>query len=469
MTWITDVWDDFRKLVKRMFSRDEIKKAIGSDIAPTEEQQKQISLWASMYRNTPHWVDNENIFSLNLSSTIASELARAATSEMTLTLSGSARATWLQAQIAPIVDDIRTDLEVGLALGGMVWKPVPDGKNINVSVIPADAFYPVRFDSAGEVVSAVFVEQRQVGKKYFTKLEAHDINKQGVYTVTNKAFESDNPHQLGRETQLSVIDDWATLEPVATIIGADKLLFAYFKAPGGDVKDTGSPLGVSCYSRAVELIEQADRLHSGFLWEFESGKRALYADVVAFQRKDDGTLILPDKRLYRALNGTSNVGEGDLFKEWSPSIREQNYLNGMSALFRRVELACGLAYGTLSDPELVARTATEVASTKQRSIATIRDVQRSLKTALERLVSVMDFYATAYSLSPRGAYQLIMEFDDSILTDAAAKLQSDLQIVNSGIMPKQVFLMRNYGLDEKTAMDWLQKSRNEAPTDIFGT
>ena len=467
MSWIADVVDAVKGWFYRMFSREEIKKAIGSDIAPTEEQQKTISLWASMYRNQAPWVDNENIFSLNLSSTIASELSRAATSEMTLTLSGSARATWLQAQIQPIVDDIRTDLEVGLALGGMVWKPVPDGKNITVSVIPADAFYPVRFDSAGEVVSAVFVEQRQVGKKYFTKLEAHDIDKQGVYTVTNKAFESDSPHQLGREAQLSVIDDWAVLEPVATIIGADKLLFAYFKAPGGDVKDTGSPLGVSCYSRAVDLIEQADRLHSGFLWEFESGKRALYADVVAFQRKDDGTLILPDKRLYRALNGTSNVGEGDLFKEWSPTLREQNYLNGISAIYRRIEFACGLAYGTLSDPELVARTATEVASTKQRSIATIRDVQRNLRAALERLIFVADFYASAYNLSPRGAYQLSIEFDDSILTDAAAQLQSDLQIVNSGIMPKQVFLMRNFGLDEKTAADWLQKSRSESPTDVF--
>ena len=467
MSWIADVVDAVKGWFYRMFTREELKKAIGSDIAPTEEQQKTISLWASMYRNQAPWVDNDSIFSLNLPVTIASELARAATSEMTLTLSGSARATWLQTQIKPIIDDIRTDLEVGLALGGMVWKPVPDGKNINVSVIPADAFYPVRFDSAGEVVSAVFVEQRQVGKKYFTKLEAHDIDKQGVYTVTNKAFESDSPHQLGREAQLSVIDDWAVLEPVATIIGADKLLFAYFKAPGGDVKDTGSPLGVSCYSRAVDLIEQADRLHSGFLWEFESGKRALYADVVAFQRKDDGTLILPDKRLYRALNGTSNVGEGDLFKEWTPTLREQNFLNGLSALYRRIELACGLAYGTLSDPETVSRTATEIMGAKQRTYSTIRDIQRNLKAALERLIEVCDFYATAYSLAPKGAYNLAFEFDDSILVDKEAQMQTDRQAVNMGLMPKSIFLQRNYGLDEATALSWLQQQRAEAPTDVF--
>lgn len=468
MSWIADVVDAVRGWVKKMFTRDEIVKAIGSDIAPTEEQQKQIALWASMYRNAPSWVDNEDTFSLNLAATVASELSRAATSEMVLTLDGSARAKWLQAQIQPIVDDVRSDLEVGLALGGMVWKPVPDGKNIAVSVIPADAFYPVRFDSSGEIKSAVFVEQRKIGKRIYTKLEAHDIADNGIYTVTNRAFESDNANQLGKVTQLTAIDDWAGLEPIATIQGTDKLLFSYFKAPGGDPNDTGSPLGVSCYARAVELIEQADKMHSGFLWEFESGKRALYADVVAFKRTDAGDLVLPDKRLYRALNSTSNVGEGDLFKEWTPTLREQNFLNGLSALYRRIELACGLAYGTLSDPELVAKTATEIMGSKQRTYSTIRDIQRNLRTALERLIEVCDFYATAYGLAPKGAYNLAFEFDDSILVDKEAQMQTDRQAVSMGLMPKSIFLQRNYGLDEATALSWLSQQRAEAPTDVFG-
>jgi len=468
MSWIADVVDAVRGWFKSMFTRDEIVKAIGSDIAPTEEQQKQIALWASMYRNAPSWVDNEDTFSLNLGATVASELSRAATSEMLLEIDGSPRAKWLQAQIQPIVDDVRSDLEVGLALGGMVWKPVPDGKNIAVSVIPADAFYPVRFDSSGEIKSAVFVEQRKIGKRIYTKLESHDIADNGVYTVTNRAFESDNPNQLGRPTPLGVVADWAALEPVATVVGSDKLLFSYFKAPGGDPNDTGSPLGVSCYARAVELIEQADKMHSGFLWEFESGKRALYADVVAFKRTDAGDLVLPDKRLYRALNGTSNVGEGDLFKEWTPTLREQNFLNGLSALYRRIELACGLAYGTLSDPETVSRTATEIMGAKQRTYSTIRDIQRNLKAALERLIEVCDFYATAYSLAPKGAYNMALEFDDSILVDKEAQMQTDRQAVNMGLMPKSIFLQRNYGLDEATALSWLQQQRAEAPTDVFG-
>jgi len=469
VTWISDTWDALKGLVHKMFTSDELKKAIGQDVSVSEFQQAQIKLWASMYRNRAEWVDNVETFSLNLPATIASELSRGASIEMELSIEGSARAQWLRAQIQPLVDDIRSDLEVGLALGGMVWKPVPVGANISVSVIPADAFYPVRFDSAGEIKSAVFVEQRKVGKKIYTKLEAHDINDKGVYTVTNRAFSSDSQNQLGQPAQLSIVSDWAGLEPIATIQGTDKLLFAYFKAPGGNPSDSDSPLGVSCYARAVDLIKEADKLHSGFLWEFESGQRALYADVVAFKKNDNGDLILPNKRLYRALNGTSNIGEGDLFKEWTPTLREQNYLNGLSALYRRIELATGLAYGTLSDPDTVARTAAEVIGAKQRTYSTLKDIQRSLKTAMERLIEVMDFYATAYALAPKGKYSLTFEFDDSILVDKDAQLATDRQSVGMGVMPKVVFLQRNYGLDEATALAWLTQQQKESPTDVFGS
>ena len=48
--------------------------------------------------------------------------------------------------------------------------------------------------------------------------------------------------------------------------------------------DTSSPLGASIYSRAVDLIKQADQQWTDFLWEFESGKRALYTDPMAFEK-----------------------------------------------------------------------------------------------------------------------------------------------------------------------------------------
>ena len=60
-----------------------------------------------------------------------------------------------------------------------------------------------------------------------------------------------------------------------------------------------------------------------------------------------------------------------------------------------IEFACCLAYGTLSDPQNVDKTATEIKTSKQRSYTFVSDTQQALQTALEDLVYAMNFWAFA--------------------------------------------------------------------------
>lgn len=269
----------------------------------------------------------------------------------------------------------------------------------------------------------------------------------------------------GQEAPFSDIEDWKNLLPEATITGIKNPLFAYFKYPLANNIDPASPLGVSCYSRAVDLIEQADLQWSNLLWEFESGQRALYADVVAFDKTDDGKPILPQKRLYRALNGGSNIGDNPegLFHEWTPTLREQNYLNGLDSILKKIEFLCGIAYGTISDPQTVDKTATEITTSKQRTYSTISDTQKSLKQALEQLLYAMDTWATLNRLAPKGKYAAKFDFDDSIIVDKDAQFQQDLRLVTAGIMSKLEFRMRNFGEDEAAAKAALAMQTEEQP------
>ncbi len=67
-----------------------------------------------------------------------------------------------------------------------------------------------------------------------------------------------------------------------------------------------------------------------------------------------------------------------------------------------IEFACCLAYGTLSDPQNVDKTATEIKTSKQRSYTFVSDTQLALQTALEDLVYAMNFWASLYGLVPPG-------------------------------------------------------------------
>jgi A118 family predicted phage portal protein len=448
-----------REVLNKMLSTSTVKSAIGVDVAISPQMASALQEWSAMYSNQADWL-SDRVTSLNLSASIAGEIARAVTIEMDVEITGSARAKYLDEQFDKVTDAMRERVEQGAAKGGLMMKPYINGKNIAVDYVQADQFYPISFDSNGKITACVFSDQRTVGDKFYTKLEFHNLTSSG-YVIRNMAYRSTARDTLGQQVELAAMAEWADLQPEATITGIDKPLFAYFRYPLANNIDSTSPLGVSCYARAVELIEQADKQWSDLLWEFESGERALYVDSQAFGHDKTGKPILPNKRLYRTLNSSTGVGGEEMFNDWTPTLREANYINGLNAILRKIEFACGLAYGTLSDPQTIDKTATELKISQQRSYATITDTQKALEDALEQLLYAMDVWTTLGNLAPAGMYSTVYDFDDSVIVDKAAQFVQDLGLVASQLMSKLEFRMRNFGEDEATAQEKLDLISNE--------
>jgi A118 family predicted phage portal protein len=461
LAWIREVFN-------KMIGQSSVKQALKVDIAISAPMVSALQLWSLMYENKATWL-NKDIKSLNLPAAIAGEIARAVTIEMTVDISGSARADFLAEQFDKVVPKLREKVEQGAAKGGLMLKPYISNGQVLIDYVQADQFYPVAFDGNGNITSCIFADQRTISDKYYTRLEYHVMMPAGC-EITNLAFRSDNRDTLGVSVPLTAVEAWAELQPQATITAIDKPLYAYFRYPLANNIDPSSPLGVSCYSRAVDLIEQADKQWSDLLWEFESGQRAMYVDVLAFGKDKDGKPILPNKRLYRTIDTAGDVGGNNkLFEDWTPTLREVNILNGLDAILRKIEFTCGLAYGTLSNPATIDKTATELKISQQRSYATITDTQKALQNALEQLLYAMDIWATLGNLAPRGTYAANYDFDDSVITDSEVQMQQDRQTSSMGAMPKYIFLMRNYGLDELTAKQWVADNQAETPqvTDLF--
>lgn len=456
--WIKEVW-------RRMIGQSDIKQKMAVDVAVSLDMVNALQLWSQMYANQSPWLNSE-IKSLNLAASIADEIARAVTIEMVIDLSGGPRAEYLHKQISRVVPKLRQVVEYGAAKGGIVFKPYVDGDQIAVNFVQADQFYPVEFDSDGNLISCIFADQRQIGTTYYTRLEYHQKIAGGV-RIFNRAYSSTTKDTLGGAVPLAEVPEWADLLPAATVTGVDRPLFAYFRYPMANNVDPSSPLGVSCFSRAVDAIQDADRQWSRLLWEFESGERALYVDELAFDKDDSGKPILPNKRLYRALKTGGNVGDDSLFEDWTPTLRESNLLAGLDAILKRIEYQCGLAYGTLSDPNSIEKTATEIAASRQRSQATITDAQKALRVALDQLLYSMNVWASLNNLAPAGAYQAAYDFDDSLVTDSDAQFSQDMRAVTMGVMPKWRFLVRNYGLTESEAKSWIADQQAESPLDFF--
>lgn len=417
------------KRVMNMFGSADIKKYFGVNAAISSEMMSAIDLWSNMYAGASAGVQ------LQLPSSIASEIARLTTIEMHSEISGSTRADWLNQQYNKILGMLRIQIEYGCAGGGLILKPFVKDGGLQVDFVRPNDFVPTAFDSSGRMTGAVFSGKQRIGNTHYTRLEYHNLSG-NMYTVANKAFRSDNESYIGAEVSLDSVDAWADIAPEVTITGIGSPLFSYFKVPIANTIDQQSPLGASVYSRAVDLINEANKQFERLVWEFESGERALYIDQPAFQiNPSTRKPSLPNKRLYRTLN----VGDENFFHDWSPAFREVSILSGLNKMLQTIEFTCGLAYGTLSDPQNVDKTAEEIRSSKERSYCLVSDTQKSLQTALDGVIYAMDTYCGLYGLAPGGAYSVSYEWDDSIIADRKAEFNEKMQLATLGaIQPWEI-------------------------------
>lgn len=388
-----------------------------------------------------------------------------------------------------VLKKLRRQIEYGIALGGLVIKPYVimndsasedgdltldtelDKADIEFDFVYANDFYPLSFNSNGDITEAAFI-QRKVDKNIvYNRLEHHKYANHTV-VVTNMAFRSTNTannSDLGQQIPLSSVPEWADIKETVTINHVDRLMFAYFKMPEANTIDIYSPLGVSGFDKAIPLIKEADKQYSRLLWEYEGGELAIDIDRDALRdtevRNDKGEVIMVSKmghlqqRLYRPVDIGS---EGDTYNQYAPALRDQSYINGLNTILMHIEDITGLSRGTISEIDVAeARTATELRILKQRSYQTNADIQQAIQQCLEDLIYVMNCLCELYDITPTGEYETSFEWDDSILVDVEAELGKRMTLMQQGIMSKKEIRMWYMGETEKQAREALLEVQEE--------
>ncbi|WP_242853822.1 phage portal protein [Paraclostridium sordellii] len=437
-----------------MLNRIDISKELNIEIAMNDNMANAINLWSNMYNNSPPWI-NDEVLPLGIPGAIANELARLATIEFKSEINNN---EGLNEIYQELIDVLRINTEYACAKGGLIFKPYFNGKNIEIDLIHQDNFLPISYNAIGEITAAVFLEYKITGDKKYTRLEYHDF-KEGNYTIKNIAYVKSNlvkDNSLGKRTILASVPEWSELQEEITINNITRPLFSYFKIPQANAIDVNSPLGVSCYAKASDLIKEADKQYSRILWEYEATEIAINASESLFVRKEDGTYELPKgkERLYRVFPWEDREGKRNL-DTFSPDIRDSNLFNGLNNILRKVEFNCGLAYGTLSDINDVSKTATEIKTSRQRSYSTVKDIQKSLEKALKDLIVSMNDLATLYKLNVSSIdidKDVSFDWDDSLVLDKDSELESMRNDVAVGILRPEIYLAKKYGVSEDEAL-----------------
>lgn len=492
-------------------------------VAPIMSSQMEhaIELWADMYKGQAPWIkepsfnDPTRIASMGLPALIASEKARTALLEFkseittptkeveevnpnyqepqpdefgniiptvepkTITkdvpLTSTKRAEYLNEQYNKLKKQLRKQLEYGIAKGGLVIKPYlvankVDNKDtdwqMEFDFIQADSFYPLAFDASGQITEAAFVQTQVEKDVIYRRLEYHQW-KNNVVTVINKAFKSTNNSNqgdmtgldLGQEVPLSSVSAWKDLQEKVTIKNVQKPLFAYFRMPEANTVDTSSPLGVSGYSRAVDLIKDADMQYSRLLWEYEAGEMAIDIDrdAMNFMQDAQGNGHTVQNHLQARLFRKIDLGESDTYQPYAPALRDTAYIQGLNAILKRIEDVIAMSRGTLSDVTEEAKTATEIKAMKQRTYQANKDIQDALEETLKDVGYIMNTYCDLYDIVESGDYDMSFEWDDSIIVDVDTELNKRITLMQNGISSKLETRMWYFGETERQAQEALQK------------
>ena len=396
------------------------------------------------------------------------------------------RAEFLESQYKKLKKQLRKQIEYGIAKGGLAIKPyvvmsgddgtadadgVESTASIEFDFIQADAFYPLAFDASGKITEAAFIQTKSEKERIYRRLEYHKWENNSV-TIINTVYKSDNLTNdgdmtgidLGQEVPLTEVPEWSALQPKTVIKNVDKPLFAYFKMPEANTIDTSSPLGVSGFSRVVSLIEDADKQYSRLLWEYEGGELAIDIDRDAMKTivGIDGSEHTVPNHLQERLFRKVDLGDEATYQPFAPALRDESYTDGLNTILMRIEDACGISRGTLSDSIDVARTATELKILKQRSYQTNADIQSAIEDALRDVIYIMNAYCDLYEITPEGEYDVNFEWDDSLIVDVDEELNKRITLMTNGLASKLETRMWYFGETERQAQEALSKINQES-------
>lgn len=441
--------------ISKMFKTTDIAKDFNIDISTSDAANQLIELCANIYNHNAPWL-NAEVKSLNVAKTICEKVAKAVTIEFKSQVEDEN----IEKIYQRFLKNIRTNVEYTLAKGDMFFKPFFANGRIKIDCIQGDKFIPIKFDSTGELLGAIFVDQITKGKDVYTRLEYQELNNTTII-IKNKAYKGNKDStELGSRIDLSQIPEWKDIEEDVEIKNVNKLIGGYFKIPIANQVDNTSLRGVPIFANAIETLKEIDKQFSRTLWEYEAKETAIDVDATAFKKDKNGNDILPEgkERLYRTLD----FGDEKTWNVFSPEIRDTSLFNGLNELLRYTESQCGLSFGVLSKNTEVEKRVEEIKTSKQDYYVTVSDIQSSLQTSLEDLIYGIDVLMSLYKIPHKSNVSVSFDWDDSIIVDSEKKKAQSLVEKNAGLIDDVQYFMETRDYSEEEATEFVKKIRKRS-------
>ncbi len=441
-------------------------KEFGVELITSPEMTRALEIWENITSGTPEWV-SEDIKTVNMANFISERTAALVCLDVGISVSGSARADYLQGLSDKMLEKLRSKVARTCRLGGIMIKPNGNGWDF----ISPGNFGITAKDDNGDITGAIFASHTVQDGKNYTRLEYHRFeggDENGpVYVITNKCYKNQATFEgrpvLGQQVPLETVDIWSHIKDEVRISKLQKPLFAYFRMPGDNTIDVSSPLGTPIFSEGIEELKSFDIGISRKDDEVEDSQHITFVGQTLVQNIERNGGKLP--RFVKGMGMGLRDNETSAIHEHTATLLTEERLKDLNFTLSLLGTKCGFSEGSfIIDGQRGVVTATQVESDDRDTIQTIKDIRDSLSTALEQALYAADMMATLYKIVPMGTYEVTFNFGD-ITYNYEEDRQNWINYTKLGWSPKYLYFVKFEGMSEKEAKKMIDeaKSENEEP------
>lgn len=363
-------------------------------------------------------------------------------------------------------------LPLALGVGRVYMVPYIVGDKIYTDYIPQSAVITTDFEGDMLTGFVCVADIKSIGNRKYARLVQHQYDGNAkTYTVINKAV-SQNEQGFGGELPLSVIKEWADIEPEITFTGVDQIPFGYVDSPKDNRnadKLQGASITFGCEGTIAEIHETIRQ----YMIEFDHKRSVLGVDRSMLDpeamRLNGGHAAIAQEHILTETVGKLGTGTSDLFSVYSPDIRDQAYRDRLLHLFARLEKQVGTSSGILTPADTSMATATQVRRAMYDTWAMVGRMRASIEACMH---SVAYGYYVMLSVvgTPVQEYTLTFDWSDDLLTDSAEQFTQISQGHSAGVVSdveyRRFFYPNESPEEAQKALDEINKNKPE-PFDIF--
>lgn len=333
------------------------------------------------------------------------------------------------------------ELAFALGTGAFVEHKTKDG--VLIDYVKADMIYPLSF-SNGQIRECAFASRMMIYGEMHTYLNIH-VLENGEYVVINKL--------ICERTEKSAPLPDDILEKFHT--KSDIPLFQIISPNIANNIALDSPLGISVFANAIDVLEGIDLVYDSYQNEYRLGKKRIVVplSMAKIEMEQQGE-ILPvfddnDTEFY-AFSGA----DPDSFQinEINMEIRSDAHEVGLQRNIDLLSDLCGFGSGKYNYQTGRVKTATQIVSEQSDLFRNLKKHELLLEQVIKNLV-----YAVLLLLGEDTDVEVYVNFDDSIIEDTETISQRALAEKQSDIIDAAEYISRVYKLPRDVAEKKVEK------------